>query len=100
MLAEPVTASLTGIVHTKAVRSSGRLSVTLGALSSPDSRLDGLNKNRFSIGADELSALPGDKVSARVRQFAFSPPAFAGRPDYARNQFLSNLQTQRRPWRR
>jgi len=60
MLAEPVTASLTGIVLTKAVRSSGRLSVTLGGVSSPDPRLDGLNKVRFSIGADELSVLPGD----------------------------------------
>ena len=91
MLAEPVTASLTGIVQTKAVRSSGRLLVTLGDLSSPDPRLDGLNKVRFSIGADELSVLPGDKVSARVRLFALSPPAFAGRPDFARNQFLSGL---------
>ena len=91
MLAEPVTASLTGIVLTKAVRSSGRLSVTLGGVSSPDPRLDGLNKVRFSIGADKLSVLPGDKVSARVRLFPLSPPAFAGRPDYARNQFLSGL---------
>ena len=91
MLAEPVTASLTGIVLTKAVRSSGRLSVTLGGVSSPDPRLDGLNKVRFSIGADKLSVLPGDKVSARVSLFPLSPPAFAGRPDYACNQFLSGL---------
>ena len=59
MLAEPVTASLTGIVQTKAVRSSGRLSLTLAGLNSPDARVAALNKVRFSIGANKLSVLPG-----------------------------------------
>ena len=91
MLAEPVTAELSGIVQTKIVRSSGRLSLTLKDISSSEPRLAALHKVRFSIAADALSVLPGDEVRARVRLFPLSPPAFAGRPDYARNQFLSGL---------
>ena len=80
MLAEPVTASVSGIVQTRAVRSSGRLSLTLTELTSPYSRLAMLNKLRFSMDNVPPLILPGDRVDARVRLFSLSPPSFAGRP--------------------
>ena len=91
MLAEPVTASVSGIVQTRAVRSSGRLSLTLTELTSPDPRLAMLLKIRFSMDNVPPLILPGDRVDARVRLFSLSPPSFAGRPDYARNQYMSGL---------
>ena len=91
MLDKAVTTTITGIIEKRAARDSNRLALTLTDVSSPDPALLGIDKVRFTTDDLPFLLLPGDRIQARVRLFALSPPSFAGRPDYARNQYMSGL---------
>ena len=89
VLSKAETARIQAVIEDASYRPTGRLRLTLRTLDN-EAALAPLRHVRVTI-APEHPFQAGDKIDAEMVLFPLSLPAFAGRPDYARQQYFSGL---------
>lgn len=90
VLSKAETVRIQAVIEDLSYRPTGRLRLQLRTLESDDAARASLRYVRVTIAPDQLFRA-GDKIDSEMVLFPLSLPAFAGRPDYARQHYFSGL---------
>lgn len=90
VLSKAETVRIQAVIEDLSYRPTGRLRLQLRTVDRDDAALAPLKYVRVTIAPDHLFQA-GDKIDAEMVLFPLSLPAFAGRPDYARQHYFSGL---------